>query len=184
MREDYPKVSVTDALYEIDGPRLTSSGGTAPLDMMLDWIGQLHGTELAGRVADTLVYTRGGDNPGGTRIPARSRYGCDDPALLAAIAAMENHLEDVLRLEDLARVSGLSARQLERRFKRALALSPMRFYLSLRLERAEHLLTYSRLSVRNAGLAAGFQSLAEFSRAYKRRYGLAPSQHRRSAEKA
>ena len=179
MREDYPRVSVTDALYEIDGPRLTSSGGTAPLDLMLAWIGSLHGRDLATRVADSLVHARHADAPGGTRIPARTRYGVDDVALLAAISAMENHLEDVLQLEDLADAAGVSSRQLERRFKQSLGMSPIRFYLSLRLERAEHLLMYSRLSVRDAGLASGFSSIAQFSRAYKARYGLAPSHHRR-----
>lgn len=179
MCEDYPRVTVTDALYEIDGPRLTCSGGTAPLDLMLAWIGSLHGRELATRVADTLVHARHTDAPGGTRIPARTRYGVDDGALLAAISAMENHLEDVLQLEDLADAAGVSSRQLERRFKRSLGMSPIRFYLSLRLERAEHLLMYSRLSVRDAGLASGFSSIAQFSRAYKARYGLSPSHHRR-----
>ena len=179
MREDYPRVSVTDGLFEIDGPRLTASGGTAPLDMMLAWIGSLHGRDLATRVADTLVHARHGEAPGGTRIPARSRYGVDDDALLAAISAMENHLEDILRLEDVADAAGVSPRQLERRFQCLLGMPPMRFYLSLRLERAEHLLMYSRLSVRNAGLASGFSSLAQFSRAYRTRYGLSPSQHRR-----
>jgi len=179
MREDYPRVSVTDALYEIDGPRLTSSGGTAPLDMMLAWIGSLHGRDLATRVADTLVHARHGEAPGSTRIPARTRYGVDDDALLAAISAMENHLEDILRLEDVADAAGVSPRQLERRFKRLLGMPPMRFYLSLRLERAEHLLMYSRLSVRDAGLASGFASIAQFSRAYRTRYGLSPKQHRR-----
>jgi transcriptional regulator GlxA family with amidase domain len=63
-------------------------------------------------------------------------------------------------------------------------MGPMRFYLGLRLERAERLLTYSRLSVRDVGLAAGFSSMAQFSRAYKARFGLAPSQHRRSSRAA
>ena len=179
MREDYPRVLVSDALYEIDGSRLTSSGGTAPLDMMLAWIGSLHGRDLATRVADTLVHARHGEAPGGTRIPARTRYGVDDDAMLAAISAMENHLEDVLRLEDVADAAGVSPRQLERRFMRSLGMPPMRFYLALRLERAEHLLMYSSLSVRDAGLASGFSSMAQFSRAYRTRYGLSPSQHRR-----
>jgi AraC family carnitine catabolism transcriptional activator len=68
---------------------------------------------------------------------------------------------------------GASPRQLERRFKAALGMGPMRFYLGLRLERAERLLTYSRLSVRDVGLAAGFSSMAQFSRAYRARFGLA-----------
>jgi AraC family carnitine catabolism transcriptional activator len=180
MREDYPRVTVTEALYEIDGPRLTCSGGTAPLDMMLAWIGSLHGASLATRVADTLVHARHWEAPGGTRIPARTRYGIDDDALLAAISAMENHLEDTLQLQDVASAAGVSPRQLERCFKRLLGMPPMRFYLSLRLERAEHLLTYSRLSVRDTGLASGFSSIAQFSRAYRTMYGLSPSQHRRT----
>ncbi len=184
MREDFPRISVTDALYEIDGPRLTSSGGTAPLDMMLAWIGSLHGQGLATQVADTLVHARHREAPAGTRIPARTRYGVDDEALLAAISAMENHLEDTLRLADVADAAGVSSRQLERRFRRLLGMSPMRFYLSLRLERAEHLLTYSRLSVRDVGLASGFASIAQFSRAYKTKYGLSPSKHRRKTVSA
>ncbi len=179
MREDHPQITVTDALYEIDGSRLTCSGGTAPLDMMLAWIASLHGSELATRVADTLVHARYQEAPGGTRIPARTRYGVDDGAILTAISAMENHLEDLLRLEDLANSAGVSSRQLERRFKRSLGMAPMRFYLSLRLERAQHLLMYSRLSVRDAGLACGFASIAQFSRAYKAMYGLSPLHHRR-----
>jgi len=181
MREDYPRVNVTDALYEIDGPRLTSSGGTTPLDMMLVWIASLYGAHLSTRVADTLVHARAGENPGGTRIPARTRYGVDDPVLLAAISAMESHLEDVLRIGDIAEAGGTSSRQLERSFRRALGFTPIQFYLRLRLERAEHLLTYSSMSVRNVGVACGFASLAQFSRTYKSRYGLAPTQHRRQA---
>jgi AraC family transcriptional regulator, carnitine catabolism transcriptional activator len=181
MREDFPRVHVSDEIFVVDGPRLTASGGTAPLDMMIYWIGSLHGQALATRVADTLVHARYGGDPGGARIAARTRFGTDDPCVLAAITAMEEHLEDVLRLEDVAGVAGVSPRQLERRFRRALGMGPMRFYLGLRLERAERLLTYSRMGVRDAGLAAGFASLAQFSRAYKARFGLAPSQHRRQA---
>ena len=141
MREDYPNVQASDAIFVIDGPRLTASGGTAPLDMMIAWIGSLHGQALATRVADTLVHARYGGDPGGARIAARTRFGTDDACVLAAISAMEEHLEDLLRLEDLAQVAGLSPRQLERRFRAGLGMGPMRFYLGLRLERAERLLT-------------------------------------------
>jgi len=183
MREDFPRVQVSDEIFVIDGPRLTASGGTAPLDMMIAWIGSLHGQALATRVADTLVHARHGGDPGGARIAARTRFGTDDAHVLSAISAMEEHLEDILRLEDVASAAGLSPRQLERRFRRALGMGPMRFYLGLRLERAERLLTYSRLGVRDIGLASGFSSLAEFSRAYKARYGLAPSMHRRQVSR-
>jgi transcriptional regulator GlxA family with amidase domain len=90
MREDYPRVDVSDALYEIDGARLTASGGTAPLDMMIAWIGSLHGQALATRVADTLVHARYGGDPGGARIAARTRFGTDDAACLPPFRRWKN----------------------------------------------------------------------------------------------
>ena len=55
------------------------------------------------------------------------------------------------------------------------ANAPIGFYGKLRLERAQHLLNYSRMSVRDTSLAVGYSSLAQFSRAFKVRYGIPPS---------
>src|SRR3546814_8897715 len=46
FREDFPSLDVTGELFEIDGPRLTCSGGTASLDMMLSLIRSEEHTEL------------------------------------------------------------------------------------------------------------------------------------------
>ncbi len=183
MRESYPDVIVTDQLYEIDSARLTSSGGTVPLDMMLEWISSLHGRVLAERVRETLVHWRQTPGPGGGEAAGRAARRTDDARLLAVVAAMEQHIEDTLRIGDLAAVGGLSPRQLERAFRAAFGLSPLSFYLGLRLERAEHLLTYGAMGVREIALATGFASLAQFSRAYKARYGLSPSRHRRNVRR-
>jgi AraC family carnitine catabolism transcriptional activator len=184
MRESYPRVEVTDRLYEIDRARLTSSGGTVPLDMMLEWIGSLHGSALAARVQDTLVHWRQAPGGGAGEPAARASRRTDDERLKSVVAAMDQHIEDVLRIGDLARLARLSPRQLERRFRSAFGLAPMAFYLRVRLERAEHLLTYGHMSVREVALATGFSSLSRFSRAYKARYGLPPSRHRRGAKAA
>jgi transcriptional regulator GlxA family with amidase domain len=95
---------------------------------------------------------------------------------------MEEAVEEPLAAERLAEVSGLSLRQLERLFKARIGVSPKSFYLGIRLEKAERLLTYSRMGVRGVAVATGFSSLSRFSRAYKARYGSAPSRHRRSVE--
>ncbi len=179
MRESYPQVVVTDRLYEIDAARLTSSGGTVPLDMMLEWISSLHGPALGARVQDTLVHWRQAPGMSAGMAEGRAARRTGDERLRAVIEAMEQHIEDNLRIGDLARIAGLSPRQMERAFGSAFGLTPVSFYLGMRLERAEHLLTYGHMSVREVALATGFQSLARFSRAYKARYGLPPSRHRR-----
>jgi len=179
MRETYPQVVVTERLYEIDSARLTSSGGTVPLDMMLEWISSLHGPALGTRVQDTLVHWRQAPGVSGGVAEARAARRTGDKRLRALVEAMEQHIEDNLRISDLARIAGLSSRQLQRAFGSAFGLTPVSFYLGVRLERAEHLLTYGHMSVREVALATGFSSLARFSRAYKGRYGLPPSRHRR-----
>ena len=156
-----------------DGKRMTCAGGAAAIDMMLAWIGQIHGKKLAVQVADQLVHFRSGAE--GARAPAGERHGTRDGRLLRAVAAMEANIEEPLRLSQLAIEAGLSERHLERLFREALGKGPQRFYLDLRLERAERLITYSEMSMRDVALATGFSSPALFSRAFKGRYGKSPS---------
>lgn len=178
FRESFGAVDAVEATYVLDRGRLTASGGAASLDMMLDWLSAIEGETLASQVADTLVHTRRINHPGEARVPAGTRYGLSDQRLAAAIGLMEEHLEDVVSVADIARVASLSERQLERLFRRHLRITPVGFYRQLRLERAQRLITYSRMSIRDVALAAGFSTLAEFSRAYKARFGSSPSHGR------
>ncbi len=49
---------MTQELFEIDGPRITSAGGTASIDLMLDLIAQAHGPQLAVQVSEQFVLGR------------------------------------------------------------------------------------------------------------------------------
>lgn len=180
FRESYPEIDVADETYVLDRGRMTASGGAAALDMMLDWLGSIESEALAQKVADTLVHTRHLNHPGEARVPVGTRYRVGDPRLVKAIRLMEEHVEDKLTLKDVAATSGLSDRQLERLFHQHLQTTPVGFYRQLRLDRALRLLTYSRLSVRDVALATGFSTLAEFSRAFKQKYGRPPSHARMS----
>lgn len=178
FRESYPEIDVADETYVLDRGRMTASGGAAALDMMLDWLGSIESEALAQKVADTLVHTRHLNHPGEARVPVGTRYRVGDARLVKAIRLMEEHVEDKLTLKDVAATTGLSDRQLERLFHRHLQTTPVGFYRQLRLDRAQRLLTYSRLSVRDVALATGFSTLAEFSRAFKQKYGRPPSHAR------
>ena len=175
FRESYPKVLAEQSLYVTDRDRMTSAGGAAAIDMMLDWIGRLLGKPLAVAVADQLVHFRSMEQPSQARLPAAARYGVDDARLLKIISAMEEQSEDPLDAAALAAVAGISQRQMERLFHDKLAQRPMGFYLALRLEKAERLLTYSTMSVRDVSIACGFSSLPLFSRSFRARYGRSPS---------
>ncbi len=179
FRESFPDVKVTQSLFVTDRERMTCAGGSAAIDMMLDWIGQLLGRPLAVTVADQLLHFREGGAVEAARLPAGTRYGTSDPRLLAIIAAMEEQCEEPLDAAALAKVGGVSERQMERLFRAELHARPMGFYLQRRLEKAERLITYSQMSMRDVSIAAGFSSLSQFSRAFASRYGVPPTVFRR-----
>lgn len=175
FRERYPAVQATRALYEIDRERLTCAGGASSIDMMLDWIGRLHGQSLAVSIADQLLHFRLAEGSAEARMPAERRYQTGDPRLLAIIRGMEENIEEPLTARSLAELAGVSQRHMERLFREQLSTSARSLYLHLRLERAERLLTYGDMTVRDAGIACGFSSLAQFSRMFKSHFGRPPS---------
>ncbi len=58
LAEEFPLLEVTSELFEIDDTRITCSGGTAALDMMLYLIGQAHGQALAAKVSEQFIHDR------------------------------------------------------------------------------------------------------------------------------
>ena len=73
---------------------MTCAGGSSAIDMMLEWIRQLLGHEIAVTVADLLVHSVSPSSPSEVRIPAAARYGTTDARVLSCIALMEEQLED------------------------------------------------------------------------------------------
>jgi transcriptional regulator GlxA family with amidase domain len=91
---------------------------------------------------------------------------------------MEDNIEKPLSLEDIARSTGLSRRQIERLFRRHLDCVPKRYYLELRLRRARELLLQTAMPIVDVTTSCGFKSPPHFSRCYRARYGHPPSAER------
>lgn len=176
--EDYPELELRRSLYEIDRDRLTSSGGTAPLDMMHAVIAREHGSELAIAVSEWFLQTHVREGAGPQRMPLRERLGISHAPLLRVVGRMEQRLENPVPREELARTAGVSLRQLERLFRLHLGRSLGEHYLGLRLDRARDLLRQTTLSVLEIALACGFASASHFSRSYRARFGHAPRAER------
>jgi len=178
FRERFPHTVVAQTLYEVHGRRLTCAGGTAAIDMMLEVVARDHGPELAARVAEHCLHERirPGDATQRTATAARGRI--HHPALASAISLLESTMERTIGVPELAQHAQLSSRQLLRLFARFVGEGPGRYHRRLRLERARSLLRYTTLSVTDAAVAAGFDSLAHFCRAYRQQYGISPGADR------
>jgi len=179
LREEYPQAQVTAELFEIDRGRLTCTGGTAPLDMMLSVIAQHHGAALAGAISEVFVCERIRGTNDRQRIPLRVFLGTSQPKLVEAVSLMEANIEEPMSLDELANHVALSRRQLERLFQKHLTCVPTRYYLELRLERARQLLFQTSKSIVDIAFACGFVSAPHFSKCYRDHFAIPPRDERR-----
>jgi transcriptional regulator GlxA family with amidase domain len=178
LAEISPHLLLDRTLYVIDRDRVTCSGGTAPMDLMHDLITRHHGAPFARLVSDWFMHTEIRPAVGPQRSSLIERVGSTNPAILAAVRAMEANVAEPLNLDKLADVAGVSARQLNRLFNEKLGRSTMRYYRDLRLDKAQSLLRNSPLSMTEIALACGFASSSHFSRAYSESFGQPPSAYR------
>ena len=174
----FPNIAVSSSVYTIDRDRFTSSGGTAPMDMMLYFVRRRLGTETGAEVADQFVHERIRDTRDRQHVPLRHRIGGRSPKLVAAVELMESNIREPLSQVELASYVGLSRRQLQRLFQKYLLCSPSHYYLQLRLERARQLLFQTDLSIVEISAQTGFVSSSHFSTTYKELYGNTPSADR------
>ncbi|WP_275287844.1 GlxA family transcriptional regulator [Halomonas elongata] len=181
MQEAFPKVALTTRLFSIDRDRATSSGGTAPLDMMLTLIGRDHGRELSAGISEMFIYDRVRGEQDQQRVPLKHVLGTTQPRLLEIVALMEANLEEPISLDELADYVNVSRRQLERLFQKNLHCSPSRYYLKLRLTRARQLLKQTPMSIIEVASACGFVSTPHFSKCYREYFGIPPRDERLSS---
>ena len=91
---------------------------------------------------------------------------------------MERNIEEPLTQTELASYLGLSARQLQRIFRKYIGVTPVRYYLNLRLDRARGLVTQTELPIMDIAALCGFLRAEQFSRAYSIRFDITPIRDR------
>ncbi len=184
LTDMFPKVQVRRSIYTIDRDRLTSSGGTTPIDMMLYLVRRQCGPEITAGVAEQFVYERVRDPDDLQRVPLRHFVGKQSLKLVTAVELMEANIKEPISQVELADYVDLSRRQLQRLFQKYLLCTPSRYYLQLRLQRARELLLQTDMSLVEIAAQTGFVSSSHFSKSYKEFFGHSPSSERRGARES
>lgn len=96
-----------------------------------------------------------------------------------SIVYLSAHLDQTVTIDDMAEQVGMSRAVFHRKFKQATTISPIQFAKSMRLNNAAMKMA-TGLNVNEAALEVGYVSSSQFSREFKRMYGLSPKQWRSS----
>jgi AraC family transcriptional regulator, glycine betaine-responsive activator len=182
LREEFPRIQLSDQLFSIDRDRFTCSGGVAPLDLMLHLVESQHGARVSQLISEQFIVDRARSDRDRQYVPLRAQIGVSHESLIKVAQLMEDNIERPLSLDQIATATGLSRRQIERLFKRHLNCVPKRYYLQMRLRRARELLLQTSMPIIDITTACGFQSPPHFSRCYRAQFGCPPSAERQTRQ--
>ena len=117
---------------------------------------------------------------------AEGKKDCEEYATLNEISYSEyavryinNHYWEKVRIQDLAKRIGISRSYLVKLMKQETGMSPQEYLIETRMRRASDLLTRSMDPIRNIAAECGYEDALAFSKVFKARFGLNPSDYRK-----
>ena len=100
--------------------------------------------------------------------------------LARAIHCIRSHYDQALRVDDLAAQAMMSVTSFHRHFRALTSMTPIQFQKQIRLHEARTRLLADPADIAGAGFAVGYGSPSQFSREYRRMFGVPPSHEART----
>lgn len=104
--------------------------------------------------------------------------GLHQRQLLQVLEYINEHLEQDIKLADLADLLGMSQFHFSHLFKQAIGTSPYQYLLQQRIERAKQLLKQSDRSIMDIAFLCGFNSHSHLSKQFRQFTGMTPTNYR------
>ncbi|WMC12251.1 AraC family transcriptional regulator [Oceanimonas pelagia] len=103
-----------------------------------------------------------------------ARYNTQLARMERVLKHMHEHYQESLEVERLAALAGMSTSSFHRHFRQATGSPPLQYLKKLRLTRARELLQDKDVKVKQAAAEVGYESPTQFSREFKRYFGVPP----------
>lgn len=92
---------------------------------------------------------------------------------------IESRFTKIFSLNEIARLCGITPNYICRLFDAFDTVSPYEYLGHLKFSEAERLIVSTSLSVKNVAEAVGYKDIHQFSRNFKKHFGLSPTQYRK-----
>ncbi len=101
--------------------------------------------------------------------------GVKSNQMAIAISYLKENLKNNIFVDEMARTVNMAPSTFYRHFKEVLGISPLQFHKQLRLYEAQRLMISEGINVSTAAYQVGYESTSQFSRDYKRLFGMSPN---------
>lgn len=113
--------------------------------------------------------------PFGGQLRALYTAGSQGSRMAKAINWLHRNFKQPVRVETLAGEANMATSTFHKNFKSVTTFSPLQYQKRLRLSEAQRLILSENFGVTEAAFAVGYESATQFSREYKRLFGVLPS---------
>ncbi|MBV8884197.1 MAG: helix-turn-helix domain-containing protein [Chroococcidiopsidaceae cyanobacterium CP_BM_RX_35] len=110
--------------------------------------------------------------------PLMYEGGLPQHQLLQVLDYINDHLDQDIKLADLAALLDMSQFHFSHLFKQAIGISPYQYLLQQRIERAKQLLKQTDQSIMDIALLCGFNSHSHLSKQFRQLTGVTPRAYR------
>ena len=162
-----PRLDVTDPLLEQVALALLRAMRDAETGLYVDQLAQTMAVQML-RVHCSGIGTR-----------CATAAAMPVSRLTRVVDYIAATMDGELTLDALAEVAGMNSFYFARAFRRQFGLSPHRFVLQRRIDRAKQLLRETDTLLVEIALCCGFASQSHFSSAFHRHVGVTPSEYRK-----
>ncbi len=177
FRKKYPWIKLDQNQMYLDHGRLYCSAGVnAGMDLSLYLVEKFCGRQAAVESAKTMVLDMGRKK--------QTPYDCwvstknhGDALIVKAQEWIEQNYTKVIDYEWLVKELRMSRRSLERRFKRAVGMTSLRYLQKLRVEHAKNLIEDGVFTFNEITYQVGYEDVAFFRKIFIRLTGLRPKEY-------
>lgn len=114
-------------------------------------------------------------SPQGDRLKRIVAAGTTGHRIVKAIEWLKINFARPFSIEELASTMGMSASSFHQHFRDITSMSPLQYQKRMRLTEARRLLMTEEYDISSTSMQVGYESLSQFSREYKRFFGVPPS---------
>jgi transcriptional regulator GlxA family with amidase domain len=177
----YPAVKVDPGvLYVDEGDILTSAGTAAGIDLCLYVVRQDFGAEIANAVARRMVVPPHRDGGQAQYVEEPVPRNTVPDLFAGTLSWMQEHLDQVLSVDELARRAAMSPRTFARRFRATTGTTPHQWLLRQRILLAQRLLETTDVPIDMVALECGFGSATNLRQHFQRLLQTTPQTYRRT----
>lgn len=174
----FPEVRLKpDKTVTQDGQLFTSGGATSTFHLLL-YLLQIHcGKELAIKTAKIFAIDMDRSNQSYFSSFQPSRHHNDD-IVASAQDKIESSYQDVSTIEEMIKDIPSSRRNIVRRFKQVIGITPIEYLQQTRIEAAKKLLEQTAQQMTEVIYNSGYNDPKAFRKIFRKTVGMTPSQYR------